>query len=182
MEHFGVMMCNGVPDVPQMSPVPQLPLCVPVWRPHVLQSGDVWTTAEPPSPCQHRERRKERAEKWTCLYHSHSLFSVTEDCLETKSSVRHLAYPPNRMNYHMCVLFLLNFTSYANVNLLNAIFFFIPNSHGFMGKERLNKQTKKAWDHDCTTFVDPGFPWRDPAFLILYFKCAYYFNCSCLVC
>lgn len=89
-------------------------------------------------------RGEKRAEKWTCLYHSHSLFSVTEDCLETKSSVRHLAYPPNRMNYHMCVLFLLNFTSYANVNLLNAIFFFIPNSHGFMGKERLNKQTKKS--------------------------------------
>lgn len=48
MERFGVMMCNGVPDVPQMSPVPQLPLCVPVWRPHVLQSGDVWTTAGTP--------------------------------------------------------------------------------------------------------------------------------------
>lgn len=150
MERFGVMMCNGVTDVP---PAPQSPLCVPVWRPHVLQSGvwhldDCWT---PFSLSARGEEKKERAEKWTCLYHSQSLFSVTEDCLETKSSVRHLAYPPNRMNYHMCVLFLLNFTSYANVNLLNAIFFLfpIPNSHVFMGKERLNKQktSLRPWLH-----------------------------------
>lgn len=116
-------------------------------------------------------------------------FSVMEDRLETISSIRHLAYPPNRawITTRSCFIFLFYILLMWNFFFfwMHLFLFFIPNSHGFMGKERVTKlkiEEKKAPNHDCTTFVDPGFPWQDPAFLILYFKRAYYFNCSCLMC
>lgn len=124
-----------------------------------------------------------RADNWTrpCHFYS-SLVSwrtalkqypqyVTLPILLTKSGLLYIG---------VCFVFCFFNIHLANVNFLNAVFCFsIPNSHGFIGKERV---TKQAQNHVCTTFVDPGFPREDPAFLILYFKRAFYFNCSCLVC
>lgn len=72
-------------------------------------------------------------------------------------SICHLAYP-NRKVYYSLIVFVAFL--YANVNLLKAYFvvfcfFFIPNSHGFMGKEG-KQESLRPWLHYICW--PPAFP------------------------
>lgn len=158
MERFGVMMCNGVTDVPH-PPVTLVRTSVKTPRAakwcvtfgRLLNPLLLVSTGRG----EKRGRRSERVCTILTLY-------LVSRRTALKQNPQYVTLPILLTEWITICVCSFSF-KFLHLMLMwicwmQFFFFFIPNSHGFMGKERLNKQTNKLETMTALHLLTPAFP------------------------